>query len=64
MDERKNIQPEEFQDQDFLDTFGDAAEFQKVFEQGEPAPGAPFGTGPKEVLDTVHAICEKFPMYK
>lgn len=22
-------------------------------EQGEPAPGAPFGTGPKEVLDTV-----------
>ena len=38
MDERKNIQPEEFQDQDFRDTFGDPAEFQKVFEQGEPAP--------------------------
>ena len=37
MDENKNIQPEEFQDQDFRDTFGDGAEFQKAFEQEEPA---------------------------
>ena len=41
MDERKNIQPEEFQDQDFRDTFGDGAEFQKAFEQEEPAPAEP-----------------------
>ena len=41
MDERKNIQPEEFQDQDFRDTFGDGAEFQKAFEQDEPAPAEP-----------------------
>ena len=37
MDENKNIQPEEFQDQDFRDTFGDGAEFQKAFVQEEPA---------------------------
>ena len=37
MDENKNIQPEEFQDQDFRDTFGDGTEFQKAFEQEEPA---------------------------
>ena len=41
MDERKNIRPEEFQDQDFRATFGDGAEFQKAFEQEEPAPAAP-----------------------
>ena len=32
MDENKNNQPEEFQDQDFRDTFGDGAEFQKAFD--------------------------------
>ena len=40
MDENKNFQPEEFQDQDFRDTFGDGAEFQKAFEQAEPASKA------------------------
>ena len=37
MDENKKIQPEEFQDQDFRETFGDGAEFQKAFVQEEPA---------------------------
>ena len=36
MDENKKKQPEEFQDQDFRDTFGDGAEFQKAFEQTAP----------------------------
>lgn len=40
MDENKNIQPEEFQDQDFRDIFGDGAEFQKAFETEQPAPEA------------------------
>ena len=38
MDERKNIQPEEFQDQDFRDTFGDGAEFQKAFDSEPEQP--------------------------
>lgn len=32
-------------------------------EQGEPAPGAPFGTGPKEVLDTVLKMGEQDGFY-
>ena len=32
-------------------------------EQGEPAPGAPFGTGPKEVLDTVLKMGEADGFY-
>ncbi len=32
-------------------------------EQGEPAPGAPFGTGPKEVLDTVLKMGEAEGFY-
>lgn len=32
-------------------------------EQGEPAPGAPFGTGPKEVLDTVLKMGEEDGFY-
>ena len=36
MDENKNFQPEEFQDQDFRDTFGDGAEFQKAFDKEQP----------------------------
>ena len=32
MDENKKNQPEEFQDQDFRDIFGDGAEFQRAFE--------------------------------
>ena len=38
MDENKNFQPEEFQDQDFRDTFGDGAEFQKAFDREQPLP--------------------------
>ena len=38
MDENKNIQPEEFQDQDFRDTFGDGAEFQKAFDNEPEQP--------------------------
>ena len=38
MDENKNIQPEEFQDQDFRDTFGDGAEFQKAFDKEPELP--------------------------
>ena len=57
MDERKNIQPEEFQDQDFRDTFGDGTEFQKAFEQGEPAPAEP-------VEAPVEAPAEEKPVKK
>ena len=32
-------------------------------EQGEPAPGAPFGTGPKEVLDAVLKMGEQDGFY-
>ena len=38
MDENKNIQPEQFQDQDFRDTFGDGAEFQKAFDKEPELP--------------------------
>ena len=38
MDENKNLQPEEFQDQDFRDTFGDGAEFQKAFDNEPEQP--------------------------
>ena len=38
MDENKNIQPEEFQDQDFRDTFGDGTEFQKAFDKEPELP--------------------------
>ena len=41
MDENKNIQPEEFQDQDFRDIFGDGSEFQKAFETEQSAPEVP-----------------------
>ena len=37
MDENKNKQPEEFQDADFRDTFGDGEELKKVFEKEQPA---------------------------
>ena len=37
MDENKKKQPEEFQDQEFRDTFGDGAEFQKAFEKERSA---------------------------
>ena len=38
MDENKNNQPEEFQDQDFRDIFGEGAEFQKAFDKEQPLP--------------------------
>ena len=38
MDKNKNNQPKEFQDQDFRDTFGDGAEFQKAFENETEGP--------------------------
>ena len=45
MDENKNNQPEEFQDQDFRDIFGDGTELQRAFEpsqpEAEPAAEAP-----------------------
>ena len=36
MDENKNNQPEEFQDQDFRDIFGDGTELQRAFEPSQP----------------------------
>ena len=57
MDENKNKQPEEFQDADFRDTFGDGEELKKVFytlseklyqqsgAQGGPNPGEGFNGG-------------------
>ena len=47
MDENKNNQPEEFQDQDFRDTFGDGAEFQKAFDKEPEVPAEP--AAPAEV---------------
>ena len=45
MDENKNMQPEEFQDEDFRETFGDGAELKKVFSEetpaAEPVPAEP-----------------------
>ena len=37
MDENKNMRPEEFQDEDFRETFGDGEELKKVFDQEQPA---------------------------
>ena len=36
MDDNKNNQPEEFQDQDFRDIFGDGTELQRAFEPSQP----------------------------
>ena len=36
MDENKNLQPEEFQDEDFRETFGDGEELKKVFDAEQP----------------------------
>ena len=53
MDENKKNQPEEFQDQDFRDIFGDGEEFQKAFEEPaaevkpEPKPEPEPKTGSK-----------------
>ena len=53
MDENKKNQPEEFQDQDFRDIFGDGEEFQKAFEEPaaemkpEPKPESKPKTSPK-----------------
>lgn len=50
MDENKNEQqPEEFQDQDFRDAFGDGEELKKVFEtQPEPEPESAEASAPPQ----------------
>ena len=65
MDENKNIQSGEFQDQDFRDAFGDGAEFQKVFEQEEPAAEVAEESVPApEEIPAVPTAEEKKPVKK